>query len=60
MERTAKTPSALLTADHKAVKALFKQFVALEESDDTDQKAALVEKICTETRPTSSTLAPRS
>ena len=40
---------ALLTADHKAVKALFKEFEELKESDDSDdQKEALVEKICNE------------
>jgi hemerythrin-like domain-containing protein len=40
---------ALLTADHKAVKALFKEFEQLTEQDDADeQKAALVEKICNE------------
>ena len=40
---------ALLTADHKAVKALFKEFEELSGEDDADeQKAALVEKICDE------------
>jgi len=40
---------ALLTADHKNVKALFKQFEQLKEQDDTDeQKARLVEQICNE------------
>ncbi len=40
---------ALLTADHKAVKALFKEFEQLTEQEDADeQKAALVEKICNE------------
>ena len=40
---------ALLTADHKAVKALFKKFEELKEQDDADdQKASLVERICAE------------
>lgn len=40
---------ALLTADHKAVKALFKQFEALTEQEDVgDQKAHLVKRICDE------------
>jgi hemerythrin superfamily protein len=40
---------ALLTADHKAVKALFKEFEGLKEQDDADEeKAILVERICTE------------
>jgi hypothetical protein len=40
---------ALLTADHKAVKALFKEFEGLSGEDDADeQKATLVEKICDE------------
>ena len=40
---------ALLMADHKAVKALFKEFEQLTEQEDADeQKAALVEKICNE------------
>ena len=40
---------ALLTADHKAVKALFEQFEKLMEQEDADErKAALVEKICNE------------
>jgi len=38
---------ALLTADHKAVKALFKQFEQLAEQDEDDEgKATLVEQIC--------------
>jgi len=42
---------ALLTADHKAVKTLFKQFESLGEADETEvQKATLVEKICNEIR----------
>ena len=42
---------ALLTADHKAVKALFKQFETLDQADETEgQKATLVEKICNELR----------
>jgi len=37
----------LLTADHKAVKALFKQFEQLAEQDEDDEgKATLVEQIC--------------
>ena len=40
---------ALLTADHKAVKALFKEFEGLKEQDDVDEeKAILVQRICTE------------
>ena len=40
---------ALLTADHKAVKALFKKFEELAEKDDEgESKAALVERICNE------------
>jgi len=40
---------ALLTADHKAVKAMFKKFDELAEQEDADeQKAALVEQICDE------------
>jgi Hemerythrin HHE cation binding domain len=40
---------ALLTADHKTVKALFKEFEHLKEQEDTDeQKARLVERICNE------------
>jgi hemerythrin superfamily protein len=40
---------ALLTADHKAVKAMFKEFEKLMEQDDADEeKAALVEQICNE------------
>lgn len=38
---------ALLTSDHKAVKALFKEFEQLTKQDDVDEaKAALVGKIC--------------
>ena len=40
---------ALLTADHKTVKALFKQFEQLKEHDDAgEQKARLVQQICNE------------
>jgi len=40
---------ALLTADHKTVKALFKEFEQLKEQEDTDeQRARLVEQICNE------------
>jgi len=40
---------ALLTADHKAVKALFKQFEELTKQEDADEhKARLVEQICNE------------
>ena len=46
---TGQDAIALLTADHKAVKALFKQFEALTKQDDADEeKAALVAKICDE------------
>lgn len=39
-----------LTADHKRVKALFREFAALKHQDggDGDDRAALVAKICTE------------
>jgi hemerythrin superfamily protein len=39
---------ALLAADHKRVKALFKEFESLKDEGDDDQKAALVETICNE------------
>ena len=40
---------ALLTADHKAVKALFKQFEELTNQEDaTELKARVVEQICNE------------
>jgi hypothetical protein len=40
---------ALLTADHKAVKALFKQFEELTQQEEADEdKARLVEQICNE------------
>ena len=46
---TGQDAIALLTADHKAVKALFKQFEALAGQDDADEeKAALVARICDE------------
>jgi len=46
---TGQDAIALLTADHKAVKALFKQFEALTKKDDADEeKGALVAKICDE------------
>jgi predicted nucleic acid-binding OB-fold protein len=46
----------LLTADHKAVKALFKEYEGLKEQDDADEeKAILVQRICTEL-----TTTPRS
>jgi hemerythrin superfamily protein len=39
---------ALLTADHKDVKALFKQYDKLAESDaDSEEKQALAQEICT-------------
>ena len=47
----AKTPDAiaLLTADHKVVKALFKDFEKLAKAEDNDeQKAGIVRKICDE------------
>jgi len=47
--RTGQDAIALLTADHKAVKALFKQFESLSGQDDADdEKAALVAQICDE------------
>ena len=39
---------ALLTADHKRVKSLFKEFESLKDEGDDDQKATLVETICNE------------
>ncbi len=39
---------ALLTADHKRVKSLFKEFESLKDDGDDEQKAALVETICNE------------
>lgn len=39
---------ALLSADHKRVKALFKEFESLKEDGTDDQKADLVETICNE------------
>jgi hemerythrin superfamily protein len=40
---------ALLMADHKKVKALFKEFEKIKEDEDADdQKAALAEQICNE------------
>jgi len=39
---------ALLTADHKRVKSLFKEFESLKDEGDDDRKAALVETICNE------------
>jgi hemerythrin superfamily protein len=39
---------ALLTADHKRVKALFKEFESLKEDGTDDEKGALVETICNE------------
>jgi hemerythrin superfamily protein len=40
---------ALLMADHKNVKALFKEFEKIKEDEDADdQKAALAEQICNE------------
>jgi hemerythrin superfamily protein len=39
---------SLLTADHKLVKSLFKEFDGLKDDGDDNQKAALVEKICNE------------
>jgi|KBSMisStaDraftv2_1062788.scaffolds.fasta_scaffold105814_2 hemerythrin superfamily protein len=39
---------ALLKADHKAVKALFRDFDGLSEDGDDEQKADLVQQICNE------------
>ena len=40
---------ALLTADHRSVKALFQAFEKLKDNEDAaDEKADLVERICTE------------
>ena len=42
---------ALLTADHRLVKTLFKQFETLSKADETEaEKVALVEQICNEVR----------
>ncbi len=48
--QTAKKQDAitLLTADHKAVTALFKQFEEAKESEDDETCAALVQQICSE------------
>jgi hemerythrin superfamily protein len=47
-ESKAQDAVALLTADHKKVKALFSQFKKLRESGGSDEKSAIVEQICTE------------
>ena len=39
---------AFLSADHKRVKSLFKEFESLKDDGDDDQKATLVETICNE------------
>jgi len=39
---------ALLAADHKLVKSLFKEFESLKDEGDDDRKAALVDTICNE------------
>ena len=39
---------ALITADHKRVRSLFKEFESLKDEGDDDRKAALVETICNE------------
>src|SRR3954469_24952468 len=39
---------ALLSSDHRRVKALFKEFESLKDEGDDDQKATLVETICNE------------
>ena len=39
---------ALLTADHKRARSLFKEFESLKDEGDDDRKAALVETICNE------------
>ena len=39
---------AMLTADHKKVKALFAKFAKLKEEGGEDQMAAVVEQICNE------------
>jgi len=45
--RDGKDAIEMLTADHKAVKTLFKQFRALKQDEtDEDEKAALVKQIC--------------
>jgi hemerythrin superfamily protein len=57
MSATTKSPSnskpldaiALLTADHRSVKAMFQAFDKLKERDDArDEKAELVQRICAE------------
>jgi hemerythrin superfamily protein len=37
----------LLTADHKAVKTMFKQFAALQETGTANEKLELVQRLCT-------------
>lgn len=39
---------SLLTADHRLVKSLFKEFESLKDAEDDNQKALLVETICNE------------
>jgi hemerythrin superfamily protein len=45
---TSENAFSLLTADHKLVKSLFKEFDALKGKGDDDRKATLVENICNE------------
>jgi hypothetical protein len=47
-EASAPDAVQLLTADHKAVKAMFKEFETLKKNDAGDEaKAELVHRICT-------------
>ena len=39
---------SLLMEDHKAVKKLFKEFESLKEEEDSEQKAEVVQQICTQ------------
>lgn len=39
---------AMLTADHKKVKGLFEQFKKMKDDGSDDEKAAIVQQICTE------------
>jgi hemerythrin superfamily protein len=44
--RTGNDAIAMLSADHKKVKAMFKEFKSLKEEGTAEEKAALVKEIC--------------